>query len=126
MLELPDETDLAKSLGPRWWFHFGKALCEVIMPEDFYKVGRPGDLHFDDLGLKALARDWAAWPGEASDDVVDRSVLNLFHEIGLRLFGRSSGQALKYSMYFVAQRHRPVPETLPSNRQRHFRFNIGD
>src|SRR5882724_6506445 len=35
MLELPDETQLAKSLGPRWWFHFGKALCEVVMPADF-------------------------------------------------------------------------------------------
>src|SRR5439155_470855 len=64
MLELPDKAQLAKSLGPHWWFYFGKGLCEVIMPVDFYKVGPPNDRRFDDLGLRALGHDQAAWRSE--------------------------------------------------------------
>jgi hypothetical protein len=73
MLELPDETWIAKSLGPRWWFHFGKALGEVIMSDDFYKVGPPNDRDFDELGLRALEGDWATWPGEPSEDLIMQS-----------------------------------------------------
>jgi hypothetical protein len=71
MLDLPDETKLAKALGPRWWFHFGRTLCEVVMPEDFYKIGSSTNRQFDDVGLRVLQRDWAAWPGEPSDDLMN-------------------------------------------------------
>ena len=109
MLEIPDETHLANVLGTHWWFHFGKALCEVIMPEDFYKVGPPTNRQFDDIGLRALERDWAAWPGEPSDDLMDRSQFNLFHDIGVLLFGRNSRQALDYAMYFMERRSHEGP-----------------
>ena len=59
------------------------------MPEDFYKVGPRSGRHFDDLGLRALERDWAAWPGEPSDDLMKRSQFNLFYDIGIHLFGRN-------------------------------------
>ena len=49
-VELPDEILLVKVLGTHWWFRFGKALCEVIMPEDFYKLGPPTNRQFDDIG----------------------------------------------------------------------------
>jgi hypothetical protein len=114
MLELPDESHLAKSLGPHWWFHFGKALAEVIMPEDFYKVGPRGNREFDALGLRALERDWAAWPGERSDDLIQRSQFNLFYDIGVRLFGRRSGQALQFAMQIMA---RPNVNQCSSNQE---------
>jgi hypothetical protein len=126
MLELPDETCIAKSLGPRWWFHFGKALCEVIMPEDFYKVGPPDDRHFDELGLRALESDWAAWSGEPSDDLMMRSQFNLFYEIGVRLFGRNSGQARDYAMYFMERRPRVVQVLKLADPQRYFGFPLRD
>jgi hypothetical protein len=117
MLELPDESRLAKVLGVHWWFHFGKALCEVVMPGDFYKIGPLGNRQFDEIGLRALERDWGMWPGEQSDDLMKRSQFNLFYDIGVRLFGRDSGQALDYAMYFLARRprveplvHRPDPQ----------------
>ena len=98
MLEIPDETQLANVLGTRWWFHFGKALCEVIMSEDFYKVGPPADRQFDSLGLKALERDWAVWATEPSEDLIQRSQFNLFHDIGVQLFGHDSGRAMNYAI----------------------------
>ena len=57
------------------------------MPEDFYKVGPVEKREFDDIGLRALERDWAAWPGEPSDDLMKRSQFNLLYDIGVRLFG---------------------------------------
>jgi hypothetical protein len=111
MLELPAEGLLARMLGSRWWFHFGKALCEVIMPEDFYKVGPLADRQLDAVGLRALERDWATWPGTPSPDVVRRSQFNLFYDIGAHLFGRNSRQALDYAMYFIERRD-PVTVTL--------------
>ena len=110
MLELSNKRSLSEVLGTHWWFHFGKALCEVIMPEDFYKVGPAANRQFDDFGLLALERDWAAWPGEPSDDVMMRSQFNLFYEIGIHLFGRNSRQALDYAMYFI-ERRQHVPLT---------------
>ena len=126
MLELPDETCIAKMLGQRWWFHFGKALCEVIMPEDFYKMGPPNDRRFDEVGLRALQHDWAAWPGELSEDLRMRSQFNLFHEIGTHLFGRNSGQALDYAMYFMERRPQVVPVPKPVDPQSDFGFPVRD
>src|SRR5213594_1471984 len=81
-----------------------RALCEVIMPEDFYKVGPRANRHFDDLGLRALERDWAAWPGVPSEDLMMRSQFNLFYDIGIRFFGRHSSQALDYALYVMEKR----------------------
>jgi hypothetical protein len=123
MLELPDEALLARMLGSRWWFHFGKALCEVIMPEDFYKVGPPEDRQFDSVGLRAIERDWAAWPGEPSLDVVTRSQFNVFYDIGVRLFGRNSRQALDYAMYFFEKREPAVPLLKAAGLQKRLQIN---
>ena len=122
-LEYSDPSDL-KKLSKRWWFHFGKALCEVIMPEDFYKVGPLDDRHFDDVGIRALERDWAAWPEEPSEDLMMRSQFNLFYDIGVHLFGRSSGQALRYAFYFVAKAERYERVSLPADPQRSLGFRV--
>ena len=124
-LEYSDPSEL-KKLSPHWWFHFGKTLLEVIMPEDFYKVGPSDDRRFDDLGLRAFEHDWAAWNGEPSDDLMNRSEFNLFYDIGVHLFGRSSGQALNYAMYFV-ERRAPVRAALrEADAQKWFRFLTHD
>ncbi|PYJ17612.1 MAG: hypothetical protein DME96_05445 [Verrucomicrobia bacterium] len=124
ILELSDETKLGEALGARWWFHFGRALCEVIMPEDFYKVGPRANRHFDDLGLRALERDWAAWPGVPSEDLMMRSQFNLFYDIGIRFFGRHSSQALDYALYVMEKRELVALVLRPADRQRHFEFQV--
>jgi len=54
------------------------------------------------------------------------SQFNLFYEIGIHLFGRNSGQALDYAMYFM-ERQPPVAHGLkPVDRQRYFGFQIRD
>jgi len=107
-------------LQARRWFHFGKALCEVIMPDNFYRVGSPANRQFDELGLRALERDWAAWPGEPSDDLMKRSQFNLFYDIGIHLFGGNSKQALDYAMYFMERREAVAPVIQPPHPQSYF------
>ena len=92
------------------------------MPDDFYKVGPPSGRHFDDLGLRALERDWAAWPGEPSKDLMMRSQFNLFFDIGIRLFGRNSSQALNYALYVIEKREPVAPVLRPADRQGHLVF----
>jgi hypothetical protein len=96
------------------------------MPEDFYKVGPTTNRQFDDLGLRALERDWAVCGIQPSEDLVQRSRFNLLHSIGVHLFGRNSRQALDYAMYFMERRQRiaPTPET--AEPQRGFGFHIHD
>ena len=92
-LELEDTARLSDMLGPHWWFHFGAALCEVIMPSHVYMVGPPHDLCWDNLGLSAYARDCTAWPGAPSDDLMHQSQFTLFRDIGGHLFGTHSREA---------------------------------
>lgn len=99
-----DPAELPQVLGAHWWFHFGEALCEVIMPSDFYKVGPEDDLRWDSLGLDAYARDCAAWPGTPSDDLMHQSQFTLFRDIGGHLFGLHSREALEFAMNRVALR----------------------
>ena len=55
---LYSESSELTSLSKHWWFHFGKALSEVVMPEDFYKVGPIDGRKLDDVGFNAMARFW--------------------------------------------------------------------
>ena len=93
------------------------------MPEDFYKVGPAENRQFDHVGLRALERDWAAWSGEPSDDLIKRSQFNLFYEIGIHLFGRNSGQAREYALYFFEKRQPVTPILLSSDLQRALPFD---
>jgi hypothetical protein len=56
---------------------------------------------WDEIGLKAVARDWAAWPGTPSNDLMQRSQFNLFRDIGVHLYGRSR-EALRFAMDRIA------------------------
>ncbi len=75
-LGLDSPAQLKVFLGPHWWFFFGAALAEVILPDEYYKVGAPRETRWDDLGLSACARDWAKWPGEPSEDLAQQSRFN--------------------------------------------------
>jgi hypothetical protein len=90
-----------KNLSSHWWFHFGKVLCEVVMPADFYKVGPADDRRWDQVGLSAIGRDWAAWETEPSEDLILRSQFNLLRDIGFFMF-RDSRQALDFAMNRIA------------------------
>ncbi len=92
------------------------------MPEDFYKVGPPKNRQLDELGLRALQRDWAAWPGEPSEDFIHRSQFNLLYDIGVYLFGRNCGQAREYAMYFMSRCQRLAPVARPPDAQRYLRL----
>ena len=95
------------------------------MPEDFYKVGPVGQRQFDQVGLRALEHDWAARLGEPSDDLIQRSQFNLFHDIGVHLFGRNSRQASEYAMSFMERRKPVTPVRSLGDAQRclPFRFS---
>lgn len=64
-------------------------------------VGPREQMMWDDIALKARARDWAAWPGTPSDDLMYRSQFNLFRDIGVHYYGRSS-EALRFAMDGIA------------------------
>ncbi len=99
-------------------------LKQANGPPDRWVVGQ-----FDPLpivGLHFLERNWAAWPGESSSDLIKRSQFNLFYEIGLRLFGRNSREAMDFAMHFLERRRRDARTPVPANPQRYFRLNIGD
>jgi hypothetical protein len=106
-LELQSPAEIPAMLGAHWWYHFGAALREVIMPAEFYQVGPSDNLRWDEIGLRALARDWAAWPGAPSDDLMLRSQFNLFRDIGSFLYS-NSWEALRFAMDKVAKPD-PVP-----------------
>jgi hypothetical protein len=109
-LELRSPSELPQMLGVHWWFHFGAALLEVIMPRRFYQVGPAESLRWDEIGLTAYARDCAAWPGPPSDDLMLRSQFNLFRDIGIYLY-RDSSEALRFAMGKIAQ---PEPQREPA------------
>jgi hypothetical protein len=74
------------------------------------------------VGLHFLESDFAARPGEPCNDLMNRSQFNLFYDIGVHLFGRSSGQAMDFATSFF-ERHLPHSPTLvPANPQKYFGF----
>ena len=81
------------------------------MPPDSYKVGPENDRQWDTLGSDAFARNWAAWPGPPSDDVMLHSQFNLLYDIGVHLFGRSP-EALQFAMNRMARREPAAPIAL--------------
>lgn len=109
-LGLDDPLQLKVTLGKHWWFHFGAALSEVIMPNDSYKVGPDGSKRWDDLGLNACAADWARWPGEVTDDLAQQSRFTLLHAIGTFIYGRG-GQATNFALNMMA-----APDPAPQQR----------
>jgi hypothetical protein len=100
LLELPDETYLAKAFGPRWWFHLGDSLSQVIMPEDFYKVGPSNDRQFDPIGWKAWQSDSSGRDRESADLML-RSQFNLLYDMGIRCFGQTPAQATQLARELV-------------------------
>jgi hypothetical protein len=102
-----DASELTK-LSKHWWFHFGKALSEVVMPEDFYKVGPVDDRKLDDVGFNAMARDLGTWLDGCTQDLITRSQFNFFYDVGAYLFKGSRGQARDFAMHMVAE-----PDTKP-------------
>ena len=99
VLELPDETSLSKALGPLWWFHVGDSLRRTIMPVDFYKVGPPGNLEFDSVGLKAWRADWTQ--GEASEHLMQRTQFMLFYALAVHCFRDARGSATRFAIEMV-------------------------
>jgi len=97
-----DPSELTK-LSKHWWFHFGKALLEVAMPDDFYRVGAPDNRKLDEVGYNAKARDYGVWLDGCTDELVTRSHFNLFRDVGSYLFKGDSRQALEFAMHMVAK-----------------------
>src|SRR5437899_10618805 len=89
-------------LGVYWRFHFGEVLCEVIMPPEPYMVGSREKMVWDEIGLNALARDWAALPGTPTGDLMNRSQFNLFRDIGHYLYANPA-DALRFAMNRIAR-----------------------
>jgi hypothetical protein len=71
-----------------------------------------------------LEHDWAAWPGEPSGDLMQRSQFNLFYDIGVHWFGRNSKQAFEYAMYFMERRNPVAPVLATPDVQRSLPLGI--
>jgi len=100
-LDLRNETYLASALGVQWWLAIRDSLSQVIMPAEFYMIRSGGDLDFDSIGLRACQTDWPTWPERPSWDLIQRSQLNLFHDIGLLLFDGDSHSAIRFAQHLV-------------------------
>jgi hypothetical protein len=107
-LELHNPAELRQVLGAHWWFHFGPALLDVVMPAEFYQVGPPENRRWDEIGLRAWVHDWAAQPGPPSDDLMLRSQFNLFQNIGARLYANRA-EALRFAINRIAISDTPPP-----------------
>src|ERR1043166_1332326 len=104
VLNLPDETHLASALGVRWWLAIKDSLSQLIMPAEFYMIiGPHGNPDFDSIGLRACQADWPTWPEGPSQDLIQRSQFNLFHEVGLLLYDHRSERALRFAQRLVAK-----------------------
>jgi len=101
ILELPDETCLASALGPRWWFHIGEALSQVIMPIDFYRVGSSGGRDFDQIGMRQWIADWMGFAGEQPAGMMERSHFNLFYNVGVHCFEQTPEGATRLAINLV-------------------------
>jgi hypothetical protein len=99
VLELPDETYLAKALGLRWWLLVGDSLRRTIMPADFYKVGPPGNLEFDSIGLRAWRADWT--DGQVSEHLMQRTQFMLFYALAVHCFRDQRGSATRFAIEMV-------------------------
>lgn len=117
-LGLESPAQLKVTLGRHWWFHFGAALSEVILPDEFYKVGPVGNERWDELGLNACALDWLRWPGAPCEDLAQQSRFNLFWDIGAHLHGKQRGRASEFAGNMMAAATPPRSSTLgPSDPQ---------
>lgn len=63
------------------------------------------------VGLNASGRDWAAWTAEFAEDLILRSQLSLFRDIGVFLFG-DTRHALDFAMSRIA-----LPDPKPTLNQ---------
>src|SRR5207244_3389737 len=74
----------------------------------------PNCRYFDDVGLRAVEDDQLTWGEEPSETLIQRSQFNLFHDIGVFLFGRRSGQALQFATQIMARPEAKQTSTNPS------------
>ncbi len=123
-LGLRSASEIPTMLGSHWWFHFGAALSEVIMPAKFYQVGPSENLRWDEIGLKAVARDWAAWPGTPSDDVMHRSQFNLFRDIGAHLYA-DRAEALRFALDRIAMPDTPKKTAIADRPEQSRQLSLG-
>jgi hypothetical protein len=57
---------------------------------------------WDEIGLKARAPDWAAWPGTTGDDRMYQSQFTLFRDIGRHLLGPHSREGIQFALNRIA------------------------
>jgi hypothetical protein len=86
----------------------GESLSQVIMPEDFYRVGSSGTRCIDTVGLRACRADWPSWPEIPGRDLVQRSQFNLSYDIGLQLFGGVPQAAMRFAAKLVSKLAAPI------------------
>ncbi len=121
LLEYETEAEL-KLLSPHWWFHFGEALQDVIMPEDYYKVGPAGARYFDLLGLREWQSNWG-YSTQPDEEAMMRSQFNLLYDVGWYLF-RDRSQASEFAWRRLTKREPYVmlsPEKEPDDQGDLFR-----
>jgi hypothetical protein len=99
------------------WVRFPPGTPVLSYASAFLQANRQFDLN-------SFERDWAAWPGQPSDDLMMRSQFNLFHDIGSYLFGRNLREAFDYAMYFVEQRKPMAPVVNAVDGQRCLPFGL--
>lgn len=100
--------------GKHWWFHLGPTLLEVILPDEYYKVPKDGELVWDDLGFKVFSADVARFPGaESIESARLHSWYRLFWEVGKLIYKGDEGQVRDYALHKIAKRPQLVPAIAP-------------
>ena len=93
-----DANELKRAL-PHWWFHLGKALSDVIMPVEYYKVEQNGVIDFDEIGLNEYVRNQRRYDFlESEADRITSSHYQFYLAYEEKILGRSPVEATQNAM----------------------------
>ncbi len=87
--------DDLRQLSPHWYFHFGDALREVLMPECWYtsQAGRKAQ----DGAAIAYIRASNRWSHHLPDSKIQQSQFLLFVRVGAFIYGERSPRASQFA-----------------------------
>lgn len=100
--DIPGVEGFQSLYGSRWWFVIGESLMKVILPIEYYQIGKEGAYEWDDIGRFAYQQDLGRYADLTSDDARRRQSLFDFYSCEGVVFGMGPAQAAQYAMGRIA------------------------